>query len=78
MKMIFFQMDRIIPSIFLVKVIGTCVYSVIISSECLGRGERQMEGRRCSIPIIMSRNTLSRMGGSERSFPANETQEIFY
>lgn len=61
MKMIFFQMDRIIPSIFLVKVIGTCVYSVIVSSECLW-GERQTERGRHSIPIIVSRNTFSRMG----------------
>lgn len=44
MKMVFFQMDRIIPSIFLVKVIGTCVYSVILSSECLWGGDRRREG----------------------------------
>lgn len=41
MKIVFFQMDRIIPSIFLVKIILKCVCSLIISSKCRGAGREK-------------------------------------
>lgn len=56
--MIFFQTDRIIPTIFLVKVIGTCVCSVIISSECW-RGETDGGREGLHTNNYMSRNAVS-------------------